>query len=190
MSNLMPPQWYIKRKNEVLAEIEALAARPIQRGELDHVVGIDPGTATGIADYDVVAGELCIVECWRFWIAYEFLVSFYDRSSTLVIVEDASLISPTFHHKALTEAAKAKTSQRVGQVKRESQLLIEGLRRAGFFVQGVKPRGKMNADQFKRLTGWQGKTNSHSRDAGAMAFNVKHWPLGIAYKINDWPIGV
>lgn len=177
MSNLLPPQAYIQRKNECLAQIEELAARPIHRGELVHVIGIDPGKTTGFADYDVDAGELCLVESWSFWLTFEFVLSFYDRSSTLVIVEDASLISPTFHHAAHSEAAKAMTSQRVGQVKRESQLLIEGLRRAGFFVQGVKPRGKINATQFQRLTGWQGRTNQHSRDAGILTYGVKQWPL-------------
>lgn len=167
---------YTRRKNEVLAEIEALANRPIDRGELQHVIGIDPGQQTGFADYDVSAGNLCIVETWRFWVAYEMAVNFYDRSRTLAIVEDASLISPTFHHSAFTEAAKAKTSQRVGQVKRESQLLIEGLRRAGFVVQGVKAQGKVNAAQFQKLTGWQGRTSSHARDAAMLAFGVINWP--------------
>jgi hypothetical protein len=32
---------------------------------------------------------------------------------------------------------------------------------------------KIKAEAFKRLTGWQGQTNEHSRDAAMMVFGLK-----------------
>lgn len=101
-------------------------------------------------------------------------VQVYGPHEAKIIVEVAHH-APTFRHlKAEGQNAHtlSKIARNVGQVTREAQLLVEGLKRLGYTVVEVKPQGKKNQAEFKRITGWQKRTNAHERDAGMMAFQA------------------
>lgn len=138
-----------------------------------HVyIGIDGGVKTGVAIY------LSLRDSWTlmttdFWGAYEKVLT-YAPSRTLVVVEDPSQVSPVYHRRANTRRAQDKVAERVGGVKRESLLLMEGLKRAGYTVQGAYVRGgqyqflgsKLSAEEFTKLTGYTERSSQHARDAG------------------------
>lgn len=134
-----------------------------------RVIGIDPGVHTGLAD--VIDGEIYLEEC-DFWGAYEYLTERVRlRSMVDLVVIEIATDSHVWHQGGKTTVAKAaRTGQHVGAVRREGELLAEGLRRAGFNVKTVPPRGKLDSRRFGAITGYVGRTNAHKRDAGLMAW--------------------
>lgn len=145
------------------ADLKEVAKRN-QGNSIDTVIGIDPGKKTGFAVYDKKLKKMAVVKTLDFWSAYEACKA-YPHESTKVVVE----VSDT---KAQFNKGKSSHtwSVNIGMVYRESHLIAEGLRRLGYLVKEVHPRGKVDKDKFKRLTGYDGRTNEHSRDAGMMAF--------------------
>lgn len=134
------------------------------------VIGIDPGVKTGIAWMRVRPMEIEQVETTTFWGAYEQLKEIADSDPNatkqiIVVIENGGSISPVFHN-AKTKAAQNKTAKRVGGNNRESDLLAEGIRRMGFRVFRATPRQtKKSAEYMRRVTGYEGRTNEHNRDA-------------------------
>ena len=140
-----------------------------------YVVGIDPGEHTGVAVYDRDYKQFLAVRTMDFWTAFEFVTANYEASETLLVIENGSLNK--FTNRQYTEDKSSATGERisrnVGMNNRESDLLIEGLRRQGFEVREFKPisgNGKWSPDQARRYTGYTGRTNEHVRDAMRLAF--------------------
>ena len=133
------------------------------------LIGIDPGVNTGIAVLD--GQELTRVESMRIDQALD-CVDVFDcicraRGVRLkVYIEDARKrgCSPK------TSAAKA---QGAGSVKRDCKIWEDFLTGNGIDFVLVAPQHnstKLTADQFKKRTKWQGRTNDHSRDAAMLIF--------------------
>ncbi|MFI8143190.1 hypothetical protein ACFMJ0_23395, partial [Acinetobacter baumannii] len=52
-------------------------------------------------------------------------------------------------------------------------LLVEIAQALGLAVLLVKPtKSKLNAEQFNKVTGWQGRTNQEQRDAGMLIWGM------------------
>lgn len=108
----------------------------------------------------------------------------YPPESCDVIIEDSKLNGAALRRTGIP-AQDIKIAYNSGSNRRESQLLAEGLRRRGYNVVAVKPlrhvtaagatnkRGKMTAEFFSRLTGWDKPTSEHGRDAGILCWGVK-----------------
>lgn len=143
-------------------------------------VGIDPGTNTGFAVWDCIAGEFAALDTLGFWSAYQRVLQLAaTHERLLAVVEDPSGNKPVFPRNLTMKEVKIKLhiAQSVGGNKREAQLLIKGLRRAGIPVKTVTPRdGKWNAETFAKITGYQGRTNEHKRDAGRLVVGMKPMP--------------
>ena len=63
--------------------------------------------------------------------------------------------------------------QGVGSVKRDAGIWEDFLRDLGVPFEMVAPKNnitKLSADSFRKITGWQSKTNEHSRDAAMLVF--------------------
>ena len=140
---------------------------------VDTVIGIDPGKNTGFAVFDKKLGKMAVVKSADFWGVFG-MVQTYPVNSTKVVIEVANTLKVWSEGKSGISLSKIKTASKVGAnvggVRREAQLMSEGLKRLGYMVKEVHPRGKVDADKFKRVTGYTGRTNEHSRDAGMMAF--------------------
>lgn len=143
-----------------------MSARTTKR----YVIGIDGGVNTGIAVYDRSKRELTTCQTMTFWGVYEEIVNLRNPRETLIIIEDPEQNRPIFKH-LHSQAAQSKLAGNVGGVKRESRLLMEGLRRRGFEVIAVRPTtGKVKADYFAQLTKWKGRTSQHARDAAMLCY--------------------
>ncbi len=149
-----------------------------------YVVGVDPGTKTGLAVFDRESRALITLQTTDFWGAYEAIRKMpVDEVSVRVEVHR---YCPTFRERkrgAGSVGTLDRMARNVGQVTREATLLVEGLRRCGYSVVEVRPQGKIKGDdgkydaeedraQFLRLTGWQGQTSQHARDAGRIAWGA------------------
>jgi hypothetical protein len=128
------------------------------------IVGIDPGVNTGYAelrDGKLLACEsLKLHEAWKavrgLWLGGEL---------KMVVFEDARLRTWFGPEKQRDQL------QGAGSIKRDCSAWADFLADLGCPYKAIKPaKGatKWTADAFARLTGWQGRTNEHGRDAAML----------------------
>jgi hypothetical protein len=138
-------------------------------------IGIDTGVNTGIAVWDSEKKEFITVGSQTIHEAL-FEVNRYDLmqkirsdkpSSIKVRVEDAR------QRKYITGGREK--LQGAGSVKRDAKIWEDFLSDYNIPYEMVAPKynkTKLTAEAFKKLTGWEAKTNSHGRDAAMLIFNL------------------
>ena len=131
------------------------------------VIGIDTGKHTGFAVWDSVTHQLVELSTLLIHQAME-RVQWYSQvyGDILVIYEDAR------QRKWYGDNARAK-QQGAGSVKRDCTIWEDFLTDLEINHRGVAPqRGatKLNAEYFRKITGWKGRTSEHARDAAMLVF--------------------
>ncbi len=138
------------------------------------ILGIDPGANTGVATYvDGLLTDLETVQPHRI----ERLIR--GRQPVRVVFEDSRLQSHTWT-RGKSGAASAKMARNVGQVDAWCSLITAVCADLGVAAHGISPAGKgakLDAKRFAAVTGWNGPSNEHSRDAAMVA-----WPYRSAGK--------
>jgi hypothetical protein len=136
-----------------------------------YTVGVDPGQNVGVAIYDTF--ERRIIET-RTLTPGEFILWVWDVSTDAFqfVVEDCRLIKITGRRKEGETGVNDRKGQNVGMVKGVTGVIIEFLQLRGFAVVGVRPRRKKDADQLKRETGIETRTNQHVRDAIDLCWGI------------------
>jgi hypothetical protein len=121
------------------------------------LIGVDPGTHTGIAVKE--DGKFYSIETMTIYEALQRVVN-YRYDDVLVRFEDARL--RTFFGKSDREKL-----QGAGSVKRDCAIWEEVLTEYNIPFQRIHPRyvKATTAEQFKTLTGWPGQTSIHAREA-------------------------
>lgn len=132
-------------------------------------IGIDPGTHTGLAVWN---GSV-LVECTTLPIhkAMKFVTSYRDKCAArqeelAVVLEDAR--QRTWFGRDRNSTAKL---QGAGSIKRDCSIWEDFLTDEGIEFRAVPPvKGgtKLDADYFRELSGWTGKTSNHARDAAIL----------------------
>ena len=140
------------------------------------LIGVDPGVNTGLAVWDTWLKKLTEVSSLTILDAIEHVKELYitEGSRVFVIVEDARK-RKGFYGRADSAQAKSGAGIRegVGSVKRDCSIWEEFLTRERIPFEMRYPRNtKEDAAAFQRLTGWAGRTNEHSRDAGLIVFGM------------------
>lgn len=128
-----------------------------------YEIGIDTGTHTGFAIWD--RQEQKLIECYSVMIHQAFELILKYRPECFVRVEDARL------RKYITGGREK--LQGAGSIKRDAKIWEDFLTDKNIPFEMVAPknnRTKLSAEAFKKLTRFVGRTNSHSRDAGALVF--------------------
>lgn len=132
------------------------------------VIGIDPGMNTGMARYvNGVLVELETVLPWHVRVALDAL------RPAIVVFEDSRKQSHTWTRIASREAS-LKMARNVGEIDAWCKLIEAECAALGIQCMGISPLGKgekLAAPAFARVTGWEGKSNEHTRDAAMVA-----WP--------------
>lgn len=134
-------------------------------------IGIDVGTHTGFAVWDSSERKLLSLDTLLIHQAMSDVMYWYMRcdGDIMVIFEDARL------RKWYGENSNAKM-QGAGSVKRDSSIWEDFLKDKKIQYQAVHPlknMTKLTDIYFKQLTGWQGKTSEHSRDAAMLVIGRK-----------------
>ena len=141
----------------------------IQKAKTREIkIGIDGGTKTGVAIRD--AENVLHLHTMNFWTCLEFITNTFTTDEVAIYVEDPSKNKPVFHPKQ-GPRQRLKIAQNVGGVKRETDLMMHGLERAGYLVIGVRPtKKKWSHKLFCKVTGWptNESTNEHQRDAARL----------------------
>jgi hypothetical protein len=134
------------------------------------MIGIDTGVNTGFA---VAAdrgngGELEQVESLSITQAMEkvkALIEEWEIVNVCLYIEDA-------RQRTWFTGGREK-AQGVGSVKRDAQIWEDWCKEQGFKFLMIHPAAnatKKKATDFKRMTGWVGRTNEHARDAAMLVF--------------------
>lgn len=157
----------------------------ILRRDYDIIVGIDPGTETGIAVYHKAVKKLLMVQTLQIHQALVIMEKLCNNclfpgigtrilpSRILVRVEDARLrkwIPPS-----KDEKANRGRNQGAGSVKRDCSIWEDFLTDYDIDFEMVAPatqRTKMKPDLFTKLTGWKERTSEHARDATTLCYGL------------------
>lgn len=130
-------------------------------------IGIDTGTNTGIAVS--VNSKLVMVRSMTITEAMALILAKYPPESTKLFIEDARKWIGFAGKTKKTEARR----QGAGSIKRDATTWRDWCKQHGYQAVFVKPIGKhlkKDAETFERITGWQGRTNGHGRDAGMIVW--------------------
>ena len=137
-------------------------------------VGIDPGERTGLAIWDGAAQCFRRIVARPFWGAVEAL----DALGAIapcpvagVVIEDSRGLPLYQRHRGLPRAARDRAARSVGRIDVQTDLLVQRCEALGLPVVLAEPsRRKLDHAKFARLTGHEGRTNQHARDAGLLVF--------------------
>lgn len=136
--------------------------------EYELLIGIDVGVNTGITRYNPRTKDIIDVKTVKLHEAMQIVSkSFAMYGKNLkVYFEDAR------QRKWFGNAGREKL-QGAGSVKRDSQIWEDYLASLGVDFAMIPPKAnatKLNADRFKTITGYQGRTNEHGRDSAMLVF--------------------
>lgn len=129
-------------------------------------IGIDPGVSTGVAVS--VRGNYEHILTMKIHDALPFVEKIIKEAlvRVVVIVEDARKGGGSIARK-----------QGAGSVKRDCKIWEDFLKKfeqdpmlESYFVRPNKKILKIDADKFKKITGWEGRTSNHARDAAMLIF--------------------
>lgn len=149
------------------------------------LIGIDPGSSTGICIIKCDTREIRSLRTLDFWATFNL----FQRSLpplnlvSQVYIEQPSMIKAFYgrHVKQLTEAgSKVPSRDRMvwncGENAREATLLGSGLRNLGYTVFDCRPVGrkKWTSEQFQEIMNYPDRSNQHVRDA-AFLVHDKQW---------------
>lgn len=142
-------------------------------------IGIDPGVNTGVAVWSAQLFALQSVETMSIIQAFDKVQSVVRSANNLpcpviVIVEDARKRKGIFTiADENSEKYGGGVREGVGSIKRDSSIWEAFLQYHGIPYEMRMPRGtKMSDEAFRKLTGWQGRTSKHSRDAAMVVFQL------------------
>lgn len=136
-------------------------------------IGIDTGVNTGVAVWDSDKKKFIEIQTLMIHQAMHLVGRWWtickvNAKGVKVVFEDARL-------RKWYGFDASKKMQGAGAVKRDAKIWEDFLTDLGIpFVtkHPLKGMTKLDADPFKRLTGWNGRTSHHSRDAAMLVFGA------------------
>lgn len=151
---------------------------PVGRSLHRFAIGVDPGDHTGFAVFDRQEKKLVEVLTLDFWRTYWHVVNSYQPGDCRIYIEFTKHLKIHKRHYAAAKAVEQRSGKGgrgtlmkiirdAGGVIRESELLIQGLRLAGYHVEeaGVADKNTWTEGFFKQVTKWQPTVSQHARDA-------------------------
>lgn len=137
-----------------------------------RVIGLDPGLNTGIAIYeDGKLTELLTIEP----INLADIFSHYSGEPLFVVFEDSRLQSHIWIP-SQSKGVAANIARKVGMVDAWCYMIERLCESYDIAYMRVSPKAKgekLNAEDFKRITGWTGKSNQHERDGAMVAWQFR-----------------
>ena len=135
--------------------------------------GIDPGVKTGLAVWDLSKKALVRVSTENIILAQMAVVDLHESGGVEVWFEDARKRTWFGGRDANQAKYGAGVREGAGSIKRECGIWEEFCCAHGIKFKSVKPASgatKWSAETFRRITGWEGRTSVHARDAAVLVF--------------------
>lgn len=137
-------------------------------------IGIDCGVKTGVAVWDSQAREFLEVRTCPLYEALELCNDYRLRTPIHIVFEDAR--QRKWIPRETSESEYRGKLMGAGSVKRDAviwQEFCEGHAIPFDALPPAKGMTKWSDDYFKRMTGWQGRTSNHARDAALLVWGRK-----------------
>jgi hypothetical protein len=139
-----------------------------------YYIGIDPGSTTGLCIYYKPEKRICVLRSGTLLEMLLFLREsvWWERitnGQVFIRMEDARLRNWVPWQK--TETAERGRREGAGYVKAHCAIWEDWFKIVGIPHELVAPKNnktKVTADYFKKLTGYQERTNEHMRDAAML----------------------
>ena len=133
------------------------------------IIGIDPDLKkSGVA----TLGDSLVLKTMTFAETVDLFRSQQDQIKK-VVIEAGWLNKKANFRSTHSKRVDEQISKRVGENHATGKLLVEMAKSFNLNVVEVRPtRAKKNAEEFKRITGWQGRTNQEQRDAGMLIWGM------------------
>ncbi|AXY60003.1 hypothetical protein [Acinetobacter sp. WCHAc010052] len=136
------------------------------------IIGIDPDLEkSGVA----ILGNTLELKNLNFAETVELFRTQQDLIRKVVIEAGWLNRKSNFHGNGKqSKSAGERIAKNVGENHATGKLLAEMAQSLGLAVVLVKPvRSKLNAEDFNKITGWQGRSNQEQRDAGMLIHGMK-----------------
>lgn len=134
--------------------------------KIKYVIGIDPGTKTGIACWNRENKKFQFIKSMDILNAIN-LVSEMNKSDTIFVrIENPN------KRKWFGKSGRERL-QGAGSIKRDYAIWEGFLKKEGIPFEGYAPKDsitKMNSEMFQKITGWKDRTSEHARDAAMAVF--------------------
>jgi hypothetical protein len=150
----------VTSRNKIVKPRSEGMTRLIEESTAEVYIGIDPGTNTGVAIKSKEGYTLYTCGILR---AMRIVQRF--KNIQKIVIEDANQV------RFKTDPNKA---QGAGSVKRDVAIWVEFCKENDYFYDLVRPakkKTKLDTNVFNQVTGYSGKSSSHSRDAAMLLFN-------------------
>ncbi len=138
----------------------------------NYYIGIDTGLNTGIAVWSTNKNVFTDIESVPIHRGFEMIKQLsleYPNYSIFIRVEDAR------KRKWFGTAGKEQL-QGAGSIKRDAKIWEDFLTELGIDFEMVAPKNnktKLSGELFKKITGWDNRTNQHGRDAAMLVFDYE-----------------
>lgn len=134
------------------------------------IIGIDPGTSTGMA----MLQDGRIV--WLDTVAHDMIERVLWHGQPHIVAIEDSRLQPVFHRAGVGGRAMLKIAANVGEINalcKQIEAIVSRMPGVQFVAVSPLAKGaKLNAEGFRDLTGWALRSNQHERDACMVA-----WPM-------------
>lgn len=140
-----------------------------------YVIGVDTGVNTGICAYSRKEKKILYLASIKIHAAMDYIASYHRAYPGLVFVRVEDARQRTWIPKQKTESAERGRREGAGSVKRDAQIFEDFLNDLKIDFEMVAPKNnstKVDAKYFKKITKWEGSTNSHSRDAAMLVIGL------------------
>ncbi|MFY5253559.1 hypothetical protein ACOUMD_17535 [Acinetobacter baumannii] len=139
--------------------------------EAQIIIGIDPDLEkSGVA----ILGDSLELKNLTFPQVIELFRNEQDSIKKVVIEAGWHNKKSNFHGRfGQSKSAGEAIARNVGENHATGKLIAEMAQSFGLPIVLVKPtKTKLNAEQFSKITGWQGRTNQEQRDAGMLIWGM------------------
>lgn len=142
------------------------------------IVGIDPDLKkNGVAIME--GGKYTALASMPFPELLNLIAESERDEKVLFVIEDVNAHKPVFSRGKINAKTRETIAQRVGMVKGVGSVIVELLDFCECHYMLTKPlkgtlkQCKTKPELFKKLTGWQGRSNADTRDAAALIYKYK-----------------
>ena len=136
------------------------------------IIGIDPDLKkSGVA----ILGDSLVLKTMTFAETVDLFRSQQEAIKKVVIEAGWLNVKSNMHGRiGQRKSVGERIAKNVGENHATGKLLVEMAKSFNLNVVEVRPtRTKKNADEFKRITGYVGRTNQEVRDAGMLIWGMK-----------------
>ena len=141
--------------------------------KFQKIIGIDTGKNTGLAILDTKSNKWDVLKSYSIHTAMKIVEQYAQKYNCYIMVEDARL-------RKWKLSRDMRRLQGVGYVKAHAAIwedFLDDLKKEIDteleFVLKAPRNTKVSTDKFRILSGYDGLTNNHVRDAGMMVLNLR-----------------